>query len=433
MSSVCVQSLLSLTDASQDIPDKDKTADDRKKEKEAQDNARQIKKLRSSCLDCAAAFDVSCDGIPFKKDCSNCKGQNKQCSWPASVAEKPTWKSSSEYAEELKAKSGQHDPPPPQLEEIQFPDLPTSWTNPSIPEKPHVAMLFFLRASSHGGLAQFNQHFANAQATAAFYDQIFDAPNPTNLVGFDIPRGVDGARLPSHIRLYPFARHGARKVPTSTANLDDPILEDFVNYFNTITDPNTPAVQRPVEIHLVTFGIPGLAVDITAFGNSAQGFFGGLRAADRQIGSNYSKTTYVVPMVEAHVVDGLTPASLPGGGQFDPMGSNITLRANGLPPQRWGYWRHKYLQKLSLRHLITRAGVVHSTRHQNFHGNQNLPVAPTYSPQPGLAGMDEQLDRWLDAAFEDMAWRSAWLSLLTVPTATHIANRNVDRNRRMRL
>lgn len=72
-------------------------------------------------------------------------------------------------------------------------------------------------------------------------------------------------------------------------------------------------------------------------------------------------------------------------------------------------------------------------RHNNFVNNQALAVPPVYSNQPGLAGEDEKLDRYIDASFEEMAWRSAWLSNQTIPTAAQVANRNTERNRRMRL
>lgn len=90
-------------------------------------------------------------------------------------------------------------------------------------------------------------------------------------------------------------------------------------------------------------GMSGLAVDITAFGDSASGFVGRLCAADRQLGTNYLRKTFIVPLVEAEVIDVLTHASLPGVGQFDPHESNLALRANGIPSPNWAFWRQKYL------------------------------------------------------------------------------------------
>lgn len=102
-------------------------------------------------------------------------------------------------------------------------------------------------------------------------------------------------------------------------NLDDPVPADFVEYFGTIADAATPSAQRPVAIHILTFNLPGMSVDISAFGRLAW-LLRYLAAADARLATQYVTTIFQIPLLEANGVAVLTGPSLPGRGRIRSSG-----------------------------------------------------------------------------------------------------------------
>lgn len=106
-----------------------------------------------------------------------------------------------------------------------------------------------------------------------------------------------------------FIRKGTRDIPTSLVpNLSDPFLIAFVNLITDVTRPNNP--NPPTEIHHLVLGIAGFSVDINGWGSRSAGYFKLLLDADARNGNrHFEQNTYIVFVVEPHVVDG-SPQSI---------------------------------------------------------------------------------------------------------------------------
>jgi len=107
-----------------------------------------------------------------------------------------------------------------------------------------------------------------------------------------------------------FCRQGTRAIPTALGNrLVDPFLIAFVNLMRHVTRPNNP--NPPVEVHHLIQGIAGFSVGIGGWGNRQSGYFKFLLDADQRNGNHhFENNTYIVAVVEPHVVDGVAASAL---------------------------------------------------------------------------------------------------------------------------
>jgi hypothetical protein len=76
-------------------------------------------------------------------------------------------------------------------------------------------------------------------------------------------------------------------------------------------DPENPHFV-PEEIHFLLNGLAGLAVDVSwgGFGDYSTGFSHKIVSLDAVHGTNIAERIYLVPRVQAHVVDGVASHSL---------------------------------------------------------------------------------------------------------------------------
>jgi hypothetical protein len=137
--------------------------------------------------------------------------------------------------------------------------------------------------------------------------------------------------------LMAFVRKGIHAIPTALDNrIADLFLIAFVQLMRQVTRVNSP--NPPREIHHLVLGIAGFSADIDNWGSRHKGYFKFLLDADSRNGINhFEENTYLIPVIEDHVINGC-PTSIDS-------------------PHRSLQWRGysgKYTAKFKLRSLIDR-------------------------------------------------------------------------------
>lgn len=93
--------------------------------------------------------------------------------------------------------------------------------------------------------------------------------------------------------------------------MTNPFLIGFCNLIADVTRPDNP--NPPVEIHHLLHGIPGFSVAIEGWGSRERGYFKFLLDADARNNNNhFEENTYLVFVVEKHVVNGEARSLIPG-------------------------------------------------------------------------------------------------------------------------
>ncbi|KAK3724491.1 hypothetical protein LTR37_001115 [Vermiconidia calcicola] len=372
--------------------------------------------MTKACLPCRKKEATDCERLKGKKHCNNC--EPKDCKWPEGTQEFPTIHvGASTYTAEERV---EWDTPAHNIDELFelakkcLPNvLPTATTGK------HFWAIFSARMSRHQGMARFHQILASLVQTQHYYDVMLNQPNPQGHDEYNRPAGP-GTPMFAHSQV--LARHGNKMIPTHTGNIQDPYLIAFVNLMNFILNPANPL---PEELHIVTLGIAGFQVDIDAWGDRAQGFFGHVLAHRPAL----AMRIYVVPLAEAPVVNGVGNESLDG-----------PVRGAPAPHPNAPFWllyRNKYLQKVKLVDLVDRRHTRKTTAVNNIIRARQQPPqppmpVPAWSAARGGAAMEDKLDRLLDAMYDEKAFRAGYTDNTTNPSTQQMVARNNLRNLGMR-
>ena len=289
-------------------------------------------------------------------------------------------------------------------------------------EGPNFFVFGHARHSSHPGAPTMAQTLQGMVQTINSYNNLLNSPAYQNMIEGQRPGGA-GTAMQSHRTV--IARHGAMPVPTQTGNLIDPMLHAFLAMFDHLTRANNP--HPPTEIHFLLLGIAGFSVGIEGWGDRTQGFFREILSRDAANSTNYAGRIHLVFVMEPHVVDPASPASINSGQQ--PHGVRFL---------------NKQVVKVRLEDMVDRYTALRThavTIGQDFFSytthimqkQQGLPnifnnVAtplPQFPQHLGGQAMADKLDRMIIAMFWEKAWRVAWLA---PGQAAVVHARNDDRN-----
>lgn len=375
--------------------------------------ARKEKKIRGGCVPCQDMKSGLCDGVRFEKTCSQCEEDGKECTWPSHFPPKPVKKKASELTRE-----DYHDreQPFPELDLLET--AKTCQPDPE-PDEDHIVCIYVARRS--GGDWSDTMHLHGVlQKYRHFHSQLRGHPQYVNNPQMDpsgvshTPTDANGNPVPVRTLLVPLIRHGGKMVPCSTDNLQDPFLIVFVQLVRAMCD--AAARRRPLEIQIITSGIPGFAVGIERWEN----LFNWVLQQDAANNTNVAGSIYLVPAVETHLVDGVAAHS------FDPQNRS----------QGWTGYRHKYWQKNKLSELIARnrMNIAMSQMRANLPLiNQQLaqlqqpPITPQQLVVP-FHPAGARHDAYNEAAKASADWRGATLDQTTTPTAAIVRSRQTKRN-----
>jgi hypothetical protein len=224
------------------------------------------------------------------------------------------------------------------------------------PTSEHFLVIATGRLSSDSGPQDFQRLLAAMPRTAHRYDIALAGghllPHQEGIRPTPVMRQVSNFASPFPVKanldkfLMAFVRQGTRAIPTALGNgLADPFLIGFVNLIRHFTRQGNP--NRPVEIHHLLLGIAGFSVGMTNWGNRHAGYFKFLLDADQRNGDHhFEDNTYVVVVVEPHVVDGIAAHAL-----------HHPLRSNAYH----GYSGALRAQKTSITTNISQANMSQST------------------------------------------------------------------------
>lgn len=375
--------------------------------------ARKEKKIRSGCVPCQDMKSGLCDGVRFEKACSQCEEDGKECTWPSHFPPKPVKKKASELTNE---DYNDREQPFPELDVLET--AKSCQPDPE-PDKDHIVCIYVARRS--GGDWSDTMHLHGVlQKYRHFHSQLLGHPQYVNNPQTDpsgvshIPTDANGDPVPVRTLLVPLIRHGGKMVPCSTDNLQDPFLIVFVQLMRAMCD--AAARRRPLEIQIITSGIPGFSVGIERWEN----LFNWVLQQDAANNTNVAGSIYLVPAVETHLVDGVAAHS------FDPQNRS----------QGWTGYRYKYWQKNKLSELIgrNRMNIAVSQMRANLPLiNQQLahlqqpPITPQQLVVP-FHPAGARHDAYNEVAKASADWRGATLDQTTTPTAAIVRSRQNKRN-----
>ncbi|OQN97742.1 hypothetical protein B0A48_16063 [Cryoendolithus antarcticus] len=364
--------------------------------------------IRQGCIPCREK-NRACTGIVWQSPCPECEAaelyddNTSGCTWDDHFRPKEFFASAAT----------------PEVREQYFErwNMPhTAAPNPylavidPIPDNQHFLTISLARSSSTRAPAAMAVIAIAQQATLHHYDNMLNAGPNANIQVVHFPEGVrptapNGGYLQMRRARFAIARHGARAVPTTTGNLNNPVVIRLVGLFHEVFGYQQPVqANRPHEIHMLLNGFAGLSVGIPAWGSRLwwDGFFAWVRRLDALNNTDLAKRIFIVVLIEPHVVDGAAAHSLEH--------PNRTARF----PRHRG----KHLHKKLLADLIDRLEV-------------NRAVANGIAPPPHPAWTVQEahdLDLVLRAMRDEASWRQAQLDGTTAPTDGEFNSRNQGRN-----